>query len=259
MSTILFDSIIFGPVKSRRLGISLGINLLPNDSKLCNFNCLYCECGFTRLSHPDNTRFHPAEEVLASLKSRLQEMRIQGEPVETITFAGNGEPTMHPAFGDIVEGVISLRNQLFPGAAIAVLSNATLCHRPKVYAALQKIDLNILKLDTAIEETFQLLNQPPPDFTLDKLIHNLSLFKENLIIQSMFVRGIYNGKPIDNTLPHELDAWLRVIRLLAPANLMIYSIARETPLDTLFKVPDLELEKIARLTEEAGIQTAVYD
>jgi wyosine [tRNA(Phe)-imidazoG37] synthetase (radical SAM superfamily) len=259
MGTILFNSVVFGPVKSRRLGISLGINLLPNNSKLCNYNCVYCECGWTFHSHLDKGKFHTSESVLNSLEAKLKSLLLQKQTPDSITFAGNGEPTLHPSFADIMDGVISLRNHYFPDAKVAVLSNGTMAHMDEVFAALSKADRNMLKLDTAIEETYQKLNRPPKGFTVKKIISNLSRFKENLIIQSLFISGRVDGVVINNTTPEELRAWITALKKLSPVEVQVYSTARETPVRGLKKLSAERLSEIASFAGKHGLKATVFD
>ena len=258
MATILFDSVIFGPVTSRRLGVSLGINLLPNDAKLCNYDCVYCECGLNEQSRKPKSRFHPEAMVMEALESKLLGMQMNGLAPDSITFAGNGEPTMHPSFATIMQGVIDLRNRYFPNAKVSVLSNATMAHRKDIYEALLLADSNMLKLDTAIEETFRKLNQPPAGFNLQKLLENLMQFRERMIIQSLFITGTANGKRVDNTTEEELQAWLRAVAILRPREVQVYTIARETPIDSLNRVSGEELQRIAGRVEQLGIPASVY-
>lgn len=258
MATILFDSVIFGPVTSRRLGVSLGINLLPNDAKLCNYNCVYCECGLNEQSRKAKSRFHAEATVMEALESKLLLMQNSGQAPDSITFAGNGEPTMHPAFAPIMRGVIALRDKYFPQARISVLSNGTMAHRKEIYDALLLADSNMLKLDTATEGTFQKLNQPPAGFTLQKLMENLMQFRERMIIQSLFITGTVNGERVDNTTEEELQAWLKALSILIPREVQVYTIARETPIESLNRVSGEDLQRIARRVEELGIPASVY-
>src|SRR6056297_2380947 len=199
MATFLFDKIVFGPVKSRRLGVSLGINLLPNEVKLCNFNCIYCECGWSHKETNVKPYFHDRRKVYEKLSERLQQMEDDGEVMDVITFAGNGEPTMHPDFEGVIEDTVELRNHFFPEAKIAVLSNATMLHKDPVVKALKKVDQNILKMDAAFDETIQLLNQPPKGFTVEKLMSQLKQFDGHFILQTLFVKGRYQGQLLDNS------------------------------------------------------------
>jgi wyosine [tRNA(Phe)-imidazoG37] synthetase (radical SAM superfamily) len=258
MATFLFDEIIFGPVKSRRLGVSLGINLLPTKKKICNFNCIYCECGWTRDIEKAVSRFPRREEVYTALESKLSEMNKKGLIPDVITYAGNGEPTLHPDFPGIIDDSISLRNKYFPEARIAVLSNATTISNPLIKAALLKVDQNILKLDSAFESTIKLHNQPIVDINVDELINNLIGFEGKVIIQTLFLRGTRNGKLIDNTTHVEIDAWLKAIERIKPSEVMIYTISRDTPEGArLNKIQLTELKKIAALVESIGVKTQV--
>ena len=258
MGTILFDSIIFGPVKSRRLGNSLGINLLPVDSKLCNYNCIYCECGWTYEATRSKNRFHKMEDVLDLLEEKLALLQAEGNIPDSITFAGNGEPTLHPSFPAIVDGVISLRDNYFPEAKVAVLSNGTTVQKAKIFQSLLKVDRNMLKLDSAIEGTYQVLNMPPRSLTLARLIHNLKKFNGHFILQTMFLTGNLNGNWIDNTKENELQAWLDVVQELNPTEVHIYSIARETPSPGLKPVPAGKLEEISQRLKERSVNSFVF-
>jgi wyosine [tRNA(Phe)-imidazoG37] synthetase (radical SAM superfamily) len=258
MGTFLFDKIIFGPVKSRRLGVSLGINLLPGGKKVCNFNCIYCECGWSQPVEKTGGYLPRREEVSELLASRLQEMKVRDESPDVITFAGNGEPTLHPDFASIIDDSISLRNQFFPKAKIAVLSNATTVSNPAIKEALLKIDMNILKLDSAFDETIRIHNQPRIELKANELIENLKKFHGKLIIQTLFLRGRINGRLIDNTTPEEINAWLLALEMIMPSSVMIYTISRDTPDGgLLMKVPAEELKHIASRVEKLGIQTQV--
>ncbi len=258
MATFLFDEIIFGPVSSRRLGASLGINLLPNDRKICTFNCIYCECGWTD-KNVNKKSFHPRKEVSSNLESKLKKMIQNKEPLDTITFAGNGEPTMHPEFDLIIQDTIGIRNRLFPKAKIAVLSNASLLHKPKVFNALTQIDQSILKLDSVFEDTVQLINQPYKGFDLKRTINNLIRFNRGSIIQTMFIKGSYEGQTFDNTKEEELEPWLQTIKKINPVQVMIYTIARDTPAEGIKKIPYEKLKEIGERVENLGISVQISD
>ncbi len=256
--SILFDQIVFGPVRSRRFGISLGINLLPISYKFCTFDCVYCECGWTKFQQEDRQQLFTREEVVAALDEKCRSLQQRSVRPDNLTFAGNGEPTLHPDFPEIMDATILLRNQYFPQAQITVLSNATQLHRPRIRKALTKADNNVLKLDCGTEEMFRLINRPIGSISLGKIIHDLLLFEGNLIIQSLFVRGEYGGNTIDNTTEKELDAWLGHLQLIRPRSVMIYSIDRHPPVSTILKVPAEELYRIASRVEKLGIPTDVY-
>lgn len=259
MSTFLFDDIIFGPVKSRRLGVSLGINLLPTKRKICNFNCIYCECGWTLDIEKAVNHLPGRAEVYEALDLKLSEMKSVGQSPDVITFAGNGEPTLHPGFPGIIDDSIILRDKHFPKTKIAVLSNSTTITNPLVKAALLKVDMNILKLDSAIDVTMNIHNQPGIKINVEKLINNLVSFNGKLIIQTLFLRGKYHDKEIDNTTPVEINAWLKALEKIRPSEVMIYTISRDTPPEggQLNNVPVKELKEIAALVEKMGIKTQV--
>lgn len=258
MSTFLFDRIVFGPVKSRRLGVSLGINLLPANRKICNFNCIYCECGWTGKSEASAGGLPSRREVYEALEKKLSSMKQTNESPDVITYAGNGEPTLHPEFPGIIDDCIILRDKYFPDARIAVLSNSTAITKPEIRKALLKIDQNILKLDSAFDLTVKIHNQPSVNIKVDELIKNLAGFRGQLIVQTLFLRGTFRGKKIDNTTKEELDAWLEALKKIHPAEVMIYTISRDTPEGgELVRVPLAELRRIASLVNELGIKTQV--
>ncbi len=252
MATFLFDELVFGPVLSRRLGLSLGINLLPVDKKVCNYDCVYCECGLSK-AEPLKTELPGEAEVLKALEKKLADMKSLGEKPDAITFAGNGEPTLHPAFKPIMEKVSKLRDQYFPDAQTVVLTNATTIHKNTVHVALQLADKNMLKLDTAINTTFHKLNRPlNKNFHVRDIIDRLKKFPGTVIIQALFVQGKINGEIIDNTTPLEVEKWLQALDVIKPAEVMIYSIERDTPFEGLQKVPVEKLDDIANKVREHG-------
>jgi wyosine [tRNA(Phe)-imidazoG37] synthetase (radical SAM superfamily) len=258
MATFLFDEIIFGPVRSRRLGVSLGINLLPTKRKICNFNCIYCECGWTLDIEKAVSHLPGREEVYKALDSKLSELIKKHIVPDVITYAGNGEPTLHPDFPGIIDDSIILRDKYFKKTRIAVLSNATTISNPLIKNALLKVDQNILKLDSAFESTIKIHNQPRVDVNVEDLINNLIGFDGKLIIQTLFLQGIHNGKVVDNTTRVEIREWLKAIERIKPSEVMIYTISRDTPEDArLKKVPLNELKEIAALVESIGIRTQV--
>jgi wyosine [tRNA(Phe)-imidazoG37] synthetase (radical SAM superfamily) len=257
MATFLFDEIIFGPVNSRRLGVSLGVNLLPTDSKLCSFDCIYCECGWNPKKREKKAELPPRETVAEKLRSKLKAMQENGQLPDVITFAGNGEPTLHPQFAEIIDDTILLRNEFAPNCRIAVLSNSTMIHRESVFQALLKIEDNILKLDSAIEETVQLLDCPVGRFDLKQTIEQLKRFGNRAIIQTLFVRGIHKEQVIDNTTEVELAAWLEALKIIQPGQVMIYTIERDTPAEGLQKIALDELNAIAARVEQAGFKVQV--
>ena len=254
--TSLFNNIIFGPVRSRRLGLSLGVNLLPIDSKICSFDCIYCECGWND-EHPGKRRFNSRDDVRTMLDATLAKMVGEGTPPDVITFAGNGEPTLHPEFELIIEDTIALRDKHCPEAKVSVLSNATQIHREDVRRALLRVDNNILKLDSAFDATVQLINKPQGAYTVERTVELLKAFGGELIVQTMFLRGEYLGQRVDNTTDVEVEAWLRLIEEIAPKQVMVYSLDRDTPCQTLERVEKEELRKIAARVEALGIACSV--
>ena len=256
MATFLFDEIIFGPVKSRRLGVSLGVNLLPNDSKFCNFNCIYCECGWTK-DKQEKVDFHSQDLVKQTLDSKLKSMLANNEELDVITFAGNGEPTLHPLFDKIIDDTIEIRNKYFPEARIAVLSNSTMLQKYRVVEALKKVDQNILKLDSSNIETIKLLNNPQGHFNLDYIIDNFAKFDGAFILQTMFLKGKYNDVDIDNTTDEEVNSWLDLVNEINPKQVMIYTIARDTPAPDLEKVSMEKLEEIAGKLRDLNIDVQI--
>lgn len=254
--TVIYPSPIFGPVHSRRLGVSLGINLLPADGKVCTFDCIYCECGFNadyRPKQPLPTR----EEVRSALEARLRDMQQNGPTPDVLTFAGNGEPTAHPRFPEIIEDTLALRDKYFPNAKVSVLSNSTFIHRPAVFEALNKIDNNILKLDTVDEEYVRVLDRPTGHYSIREIIEGMKAFKGNCIIQTMFPKGSYKGQDMDNTSDKFVLPWLEAVKEIAPRQVMIYTIDRETPDHDLQKATHEELDRIAERIRETGIPVSV--
>ncbi|MBR2487428.1 MAG: radical SAM protein [Paludibacteraceae bacterium] len=254
MNSMLFDSIVYGPIRSRRLGVSLGMNLMPTTAKLCTFDCVYCECGWNQpVSHPI---IPTREQVREALASRL--IALSPNSIDVITFSGNGEPTLHPEFLGIIEDTCALRDQYCPKAKISVLSNSTQLGRQDVVEALRLCDNRILKLDSAIDATMRLIDKPVnTNLTVEQIAQWLALFNGDFTLQTCFLRGEYCGQTIDNTTSEELKAWYSMIERLHPQQVMIYVIDRATPLQTLSKVPAAEMEAIAAPLREKGIDVIV--
>lgn len=250
---MLFDSIVYGPIRSRRLGVSLGVNLMPTTAKLCTFDCVYCECGWNQtVLHP---QLPTREQVHAALDLQLSTIDVQPD---VITFSGNGEPTLHPDFLGIIQDTCALRDQYCPKAKVSVLSNSTQLGRKDVVEALLLCDNRILKLDSAIDTTMQLIDKPVNQhLTVAQVVQWLSLFEGNFTLQTCFLRGEYDGRVIDNTTPEELSAWYQIVDILHPKQVMSYVIDRATPLQTLSKVPAEEMEAIAAPLREKGIDVIV--
>ena len=240
MQTVLFHEIIFGPIHSRRLGISLGVNLLPVDGKLCSFDCVYCECGYNAQG-VGKSGLPSSDRVEEELKSRLQSMHEAGEKLEKI-----------------IDTTLYLRDHYYPEAKISVLSNATRIHDESVFRALNRVDNNILKLDSLRPETVVLIDNPnDPHFDVNKVVDNLKRFSGNVIIQTMFLRGWHDGKRIDNTVEEELKPWLETLQRISPRSVMVYTIDRKTPEESLEKVSREELEQIADRARALGFEVSV--
>jgi len=255
--TTLFNDIIFGPVHSRRLGLSLGVNLLPADSKLCSFDCIYCECGWNA-EHPGARRFNRREEVARLLGQTLRRMVAEGTPPDVVTFAGNGEPTLHPEFEAIIGDTLALRDALCPAAKVSVLSNATQLGRDDVRRALERVDNNILKLDSAFDDTVRRMNRPQnPAYSVRGIVEQMKRFEGRMILQTMFLRGLCGGAAVDNTSEEEVSAWLKLVAEIRPRQVMVYSLDRDTPCRTLEKIAREELQAIAARVEEQGIPCSV--
>ena len=256
MSTIIYPSPVFGPVHSRRLGISLGINLLPADGKVCSFDCIYCECGFNN-DHRPSLPLPTRELVAERLETKLQEMTANRQLPDVLTFAGNGEPTCHPHFPEIIDDTIRLRDLYCPQAKVSVLSNATFIHRQKVHDALMRVDNNIQKLDTVSEEYIRRIDRPQGNYDVQKIIDEIASFDGHVIIQTMFMQGCCNGEDVDNTTDRYVLPWLQAVVEIAPQQVMVYTIDRETPTTGLLKATHEQLDRIAQLVRSRGIPCSV--
>ena len=250
---MLFDSIVYGPIRSRRLGVSLGVNLMPTDAKLCSFDCVYCECGWNQpVLHP---QLPTRQQVREALNSQLSTVNSQ---LDVITFSGNGEPTMHPDFLGIIQDTCALRDQFCPSAKVSVLSNSTQLGRVEVVQALKLCDNRILKLDSAIDATMRLIDKPiNPHLTVAQVMEWLQQFDGDFTLQTCFLRGDYHGQVIDNTTPEELAAWYQAVDILHPKQVMIYVIDRATPLQTLEKIPAEQMQTIAKPLLDKGIDVII--
>ena len=250
---MLFDSIVYGPIRSRRLGVSLGVNLMPTDAKLCSFDCVYCECGWNQpVSHP---QLPTRQQVRDSLNTKLSTLNTN---LDVITFSGNGEPTMHPDFLGIIQDTCALRDQYSPNAKVSVLSNSTQLGRVEVVQALKLCDNRILKLDSAIDVTMRLIDKPVnPHLTVAQVMEWLQQFDGDFTLQTCFLRGDYHGQVIDNTTPEELAAWYQAVEILHPKQVMIYVIDRATPLQTLEKIPAEQMQAIAKPLLDKGIDVII--
>ena len=256
MSTIIYPSPIFGPVHSRRLGVSLGINLLPADGKVCTFDCVYCECGLNR-DHRPTLRMPTREEVREALESRLKDMKQNGPTPDVLTFAGNGEPTVNPHFAEIIDDTIRLRDEYFPKAMVSVLSNATQVLRPEVRSALMRVDNNIQKLDTINPLYIKKVDRPNGVYDVNSIIEGLKAFQGHVVIQTMFMTGQLSDEEgtfsVDNTGEEYVGPWLQAVKEIAPRQVMIYTIDRETPTEGLQKASREQLDAIRDRVNAMGI------
>ena len=261
MSTVIYPSPIFGPVHSRRLGISLGINLLPADGKVCSFDCIYCECGFNA-DHRPQLPMPTREEVARRLEEKLQQMSSEGQLPDVLTFAGNGEPTSHPHFAEIIDDTIRLRNQYCPRAKVSVLSNSTMIQRPEVHDALMRVDNNILKLDTVDPDYINKVDRPNGHYDVEAIVERMKAFHGHIIIQTLFMKGEASPLPspkgegafsVDNTGEEYVGPWLNAVREIAPQQVMVYTIDRETPAQGLLKATREELDAIRDRVIAMGI------
>lgn len=258
MATIIYPAPIFGPIHSRRLGISLGINLMPSDGKVCTFDCIYCECGFNADRRPKLHR-PTREEVSYALEAQLKKMNSEGQLPDVLTFAGNGEPTAHPDFLNIIRDTVELRNRYCPEAKVSVLSNATLITRPLVFEALKLVDNNILKLDTVNPDYIHRVNRPTGHYDVRILIDKMKEFRGHVIVQTMFMHGSIDGLDAGNIKEDFISPWLEAIKEIHPQQVMIYTIDRETPDHDLRKATHEELDSIVKRIEALGIKaTASY-
>ena len=260
MPTILYPSPIVGPIHSRRLGLSLGVNVNPGDGKICTFDCIYCEVGYNATRRPSSPR--PSREHIARcLEAKLKELGAQGQRLDVITFSGNGEPTGHPEFLGIVEDTLRLRDRYCPRAKVSVLTNSTMACRPDVRRALMLVDNNIMKLDTVCPEYIGMVDRPTqPSYRVDDIVEEMRRFDGHVIIQTMFMKGTDDqGRCVDNTTDRFVEPWLKAVRRIRPSEVMIYTIDRDTPCPTLRKATHAELNNIRDRVAAEGIEcTAAY-
>lgn len=248
------ETLVFGPIFSRRLGSSLGINLLPEKGKLCNFDCIYCECGWNKDGRGD-TRIPTAEELRIALEAKLRACREGGERIDSITFSGDGEPTLNPAFPSIVDITLSLRDRLYPEAKVSVLSNATRLDDPAVFAALRKVDNPILKLDAADNASVRVVNRPQGRYRVADVVAGMRRFEGDFILQTMFLRG----PGFDSSAPEVLLPWMDVVRDLHPRKVMVYTLAREAPAQGLEPFTAEQMRTLVRPLLEEGFDIQIND
>ena len=243
---MLREETVFGPIKSRRLGHSLGINLLPTKGKFCNFDCIYCECGWNKDGLDDKV-LPTAAQVRSKLEDKLTELLLDGTPIDSITFSGDGEPTLNPEFPRIIEDTLRLRDAFCPGAKVSVLSNATRVHVPGILAALRKVDNPIMKIDAPTDELAALINHPAPGYSVSRVVEALEKFEGNFVLQTMFLRA----PGFDSGAPQVVGPWMEIVRRLRPREVMVYTIDRPTPASELEPYTQSELQAlVAPLVEE---------
>ena len=246
------ETLVFGPIHSRRLGSSLGINLLPERGKLCNFDCIYCECGWNADGR-DDKRLPTAEELRETLRAKLATCREAGTPIDSITFSGDGEPTLNPEFPEMIDVTLALRDEFFPAAKVSVLSNATRIGREDVFRALRRVDNPILKLDAATADLARRINRPVGAYDPEEVVANLRRFEGDFVLQTMFLRC----PDFDSTAPENVEGWLRIVRELHPREVMVYTVDRETPMKGIGKVTPDEMAAIVRPLVEEGFKIQI--
>ena len=247
-----FDDIVFGPIKSRRLGSSLGVNILPSKGKLCNFDCVYCECGWNADGISEGG-FPDAAQVEAALEARMSALAEDGTSVDSITFSGNGEPTVNPDFSRIIDVTLRLRDRFFPSAKVSVLSNATMLDREDVFEALRKVDNPILKIDAGSDALIRKINRPQGTYSLEKVVDRLMEFNGEFVLQTMFLRS----EEFDAQEANALAAWVEIVRELKPREVMVYTIDRETPDKTLRKYSVEEMQEFVRPLVDEGFNVQI--
>ena len=258
MSTVIYPGPVFGPVRSRRLGKSLGVNLSPVDGKICSFDCIYCECGLNDERRP-KSKMPSRQSVREALEARLSAMRDADDLPEAITYSGNGEPTSHPDFLNIVRDTLALRDKYCPQAKVCLLTNATHLNREDVFEAVRLIDRPCLKLDTVDADYIRLVDRPNARYDVKEVIERIKELNGRCIVQTMFLKGGYQGKDMDNTSDKYVLPWIEAVKEIAPRQVMIYTIDRETPDHDLQKATHEELDRIVALLEKEGIPaTASY-
>ncbi|MBR4756413.1 MAG: radical SAM protein [Bacteroidales bacterium] len=246
------EEIVFGPIHSRRLGSSLGINLLPEKGKLCNFDCIYCECGWNKDGRGDKV-LPDAARLRKALKAKLEYCSREGIPIDSITFSGDGEPTMNPDFPEIIDITLELRDRYYPKAVVSVLSNATRAGRKEVFEALRKVDNPILKLDAPTDELAARINQPQGEYHVEDIVESLMKFEGDFVLQTMFLRS----KDFDSSTPGQLEAWMDIVRRLRPREVMVYTLDREAPAEGLEKFTVEQMEEMVRPLREEGFAVQV--
>ena len=246
------EEVVFGPIHSRRLGSSLGINLLPEKGKICTFDCIYCECGWNKDGR-DDTKLPSAERVRNTLEIKLQQCLNDGIRIDSITFSGDGEPTINPEFPQIIDDTIALRNKYFPNSKITVLSNATMVHKPEVFNALRKVDNPTMKIDAPTNALIEKINHPAPGYDIDRVVEALKQFHGDFILQTMFLKS----KDFDSSIPEVLKGWMDIVRVLKPREIMVYTIDRPTPEEGLQKFTVDEMRALVQPLFDEGFSIQI--
>ena len=246
------EETVFGPIHSRRLGSSLGINLLPQKGKICNFDCIYCECGWNRDGMQDKT-LPTAADVRNALEDKLRSLRAEGVGIDSITFSGDGEPTLNPEFPQIIDDTLALRGRYYPEAAVSVLSNATRAHIPVVFKALRKVDNPIMKIDAPTAELAARINNPAPGYDPLKVADALRGFGGDFVLQTMFLKS----SNFDSSSPEVLDGWMQIVRDLRPREIMVYTIARPTPQQGLEKFSEEQMRQLVKPLLDEGFNISI--
>ena len=249
---MLREETVFGPIHSRRLGTSLGINLLPTGGKVCNFDCIYCECGWNRDGREDQ-KIPSAAEVRSALEDKLTQLLLDGTVVDSITFSGDGEPTLNPEFPRIIDDTLALRDIYQPGAKVSVLSNATRVWRPEILAALKKVDNPIMKIDAPSNELAALINRPAPGYDVAKVVESLKAFEGDFVLQTMFLRS----GDFDSSSPEVLEGWMDIVRTLRPRSVMVYTIDRPTPQSGLEKFTEAQMRALVQPLLDEGFDITI--
>ena len=246
------ETLVFGPIHSRRLGSSLGINLLPQQGKICNFDCIYCECGWNKDGRGDR-QLPTAEDLRQTLTAKLQQCLAVGTPIDSITFSGDGEPTLNPDFAAIIDITLELRDRYYPDAKVSVLSNATRIGREDVFQALRKVDNPILKIDAPTAALAAKINQPQCDYDVDQVVEDLRRFEGNFVLQTMFLKA----PEFDSSSPEVLEGWMRIVRDLRPREIMVYTIDRETPMKGLQKMTVDQMRELVQPLLDEGFRIQI--
>ena len=249
---MLREEVVFGPIKSRRLGWSLGINLLPTKGKICNFDCIYCECGWNADGR-DDTKLPSAAEVRSALEAKLADILLEGTQVDSITLSGDGEPTLNPDFARIIDDTIALRDLYCPQAKVSVLTNATKLLSDTVFGALRKVDAPILKLDAPTYERARKINGALPSFRVDDVVKGMKRFEGDFILQTMFLKS----DDFDSLEPQMLAKWMDIVREIRPRLIMAYTIARPTPQSGLSAYSAAQIREALKPLEDEGFKIQI--